>query len=133
MVFAAADLPLQMLPDPAAGQSDSSSAISLGSVLSLLPAAAGGTSSGDTGEQAGLQLRCVDSQGSTVGCLAQQAVLDAMELAGVSGAGGDSGAAPQHLDWQHWRAVVRSVRRGGVNGALVRLVPAQQLEAGDPV
>lgn len=80
-------------------------------------------------------LHCVDSQGWFVGSLLQQEVLQALEFAGhlqpqhlqpqqqqaqaahiqpqaTPGTAGAMAAASsmQHIDWQQWRAVVRSIK-----------------------
>lgn len=69
-------------------------------------------------------LQCVDSHGWVIGCLLQQELVEALEFAG------HPHPLQQPLDWQHWRAVVRSIKRGPgddqLAAVLVRLLPAAE-------
>jgi hypothetical protein len=84
-------------------------------------------------------LHCVDSQGWLVGSLLQQEVLQALEVAGhmqlhqqhaqeadkqQQAAPGTAGAVAntlQDIEWQQWRAVVRSIKHGPERQVVVRL------------
>jgi hypothetical protein len=90
-------------------------------------------------------LHAVDSQGWFVGSLLQQDVLQALEFAGhlppqpqqaadlqpqaAPGTAGAMGTATtlQHIDWQQWRAVVRSIRYGPEQQLATVVVRLQQV------
>lgn len=153
----AADLPLQPAQPGEPWQvppHSSNGSFKAGCVLTLQPAssAALAQQQSTAAEQPQQQqhqvvLNCIDSQGFIIGSLLQQEVLEALEFAGhwqpqQQAQAVDSGqqqqapmladaseAAMQQLDWQQWRAVVKSVKRASeqqLAAVVVRLVPQQQ-------
>lgn len=91
-------------------------------------------------QQPQVVLHAVDSQGWAVGCLLQQQVLEALEFEGLlppeqqqqqqagashTAGSGDWCSMQAAVNWQHWQASVRSIKRsagGDLSTVVVRLV-----------
>jgi hypothetical protein len=107
------------------------SSIQLGCELHLQPSRQPGS-----GGQQQPVLQCVDAHGGVVvGCLLQEQVLDALETAGYldvleqqqSMTMAQPPPAAAEMDWQRWRAVVRSAKHAAgdteqLTGVTVRLL-----------